>query len=137
MKRPLLSGLLRLAAFSLLFLLVLVAADFFLVDTDSVAALTIREMQQADDIELAVVGSSVVRDHFNQQMIREKTGLSSFSVTAPGAGFPPTPIRILVNSSSPRCRMMFLSPLCPPALPFFRIRRWPTGRSISSDMTIR
>ena len=87
MKRPLLSGLLRLAAFSLLFLLVLVAADFFLVDTDSVAALTIREMQQTDDIELAVVGSSVVRDHFNQQMIREKTGLSSFSVTAPGAGF--------------------------------------------------
>ena len=87
MNKSLLVKGLRLLGFAAVFLLVLIAADFFLVDTDSVAALTIREMQQADDIQLAIVGSSVVRDHFNEDMITRETGLSSFSVTAPGAGF--------------------------------------------------
>ena len=79
--------MLRLLAFMAVFLAFLVLADFFLVETDSVVAATVREMQHSDDIELAVVGSSVVRDHFNERMIREKTGLRSFSVTGPGASF--------------------------------------------------
>ena len=78
---------LRLAAFLLCFALLVLAANFTLVKTDSVVAMTLREMRQAQDIQLAVVGSSVVRDHFNQALISEQTGLSSYSIAIPGAGF--------------------------------------------------
>ena len=56
----------RFAAFLLVFLIFTAMGDFWLVNTDSVTAKTVIEMQARDDIELAVVGSSVVRDHFNQ-----------------------------------------------------------------------
>ncbi len=77
----------RLFGFTAVFLFALILADFFLVETESVVATTVREMQHSNDIELAIVGSSVVRDHFNERMIRDQTGLRSFSVTGPGTGF--------------------------------------------------
>ena len=87
MKKPLLRGILRIAAFCLCLLLFLIAADFLLVQTDSITAITITEMKQRDDIQLAVVGSSVVRDHFNEALITEETGMESFSVAVAGSGF--------------------------------------------------
>ena len=80
-------GAFRLTAFSFLFLIVIALGDFWLVNTDSVTAKTVIDMQARNDIELAVVGSSVVRDHFNQQLISKETGRKSFSVTIPGSGF--------------------------------------------------
>ena len=80
-------GAVRLAFFLALLLLVICFGNFWLVNTDSVTAKTVMEMQERTDIELAVVGSSVVRDHFNQQLISKETGKKSFSVTIPGSGF--------------------------------------------------
>ena len=77
----------RIAGFMLCFALVVLLANRFLLQTDTVAFLTIREMQERDDIELAIVGSSVVRDHFDPYLISEETGLTTYDVTMPTANF--------------------------------------------------
>ena len=74
----------RLAAFLLVFVLLLLFANTHFIKTDTYAALTLQEMKHRDDIELAVVGSSLVRDHFNAALISEKTGLNAFSAAVPG-----------------------------------------------------
>ena len=51
-------------------------------------------------------------------------------------GFSPTPIFTRLKFWVPECRIMFLIPLCPPALPFFRMRISPGFRLISSKRTI-
>lgn len=76
------------AAFAALFALIVLLANTYLIQTDTITALTLREMQAREDIELAFVGSSVVRDHFNVQLITEKTGLTAFNVTVPCASMP-------------------------------------------------
>ena len=85
MKNKTLRGLLRLAAFVLCFVPVLLFANTFLIKTDTYARLTLAEMKQRDDIDLVFVGSSIVRDHFNAEMITEETGLESFSLGIPCA----------------------------------------------------
>lgn len=87
-KHPNLTALGRLALFFLGFALVLVFANTHLIQTDTIARLTLYEMQQREDIELALVGSSIVRDHFNAQMITEETGLETFCATVPTASMP-------------------------------------------------
>ena len=89
MKRhPNLRGLIRLGLFALGFMLLLLFANTHLIQTDTIARLTLREMQAREDIELAFVGSSIVRDHFNAQRITEKTGRSAFCATVPTASMP-------------------------------------------------
>ena len=78
---------LRLALFFCTALLFLVAANFLLVQTDSVTAITFHEMRSAPVIDLAVIGSSVVRDHFNEQLISEQTGMNAYSISVPSASF--------------------------------------------------
>ena len=111
-KHPNLCALARLALFLLGFVLLLVFANTHLIQTDTIARLTIYEMQQRDDIELALVGSSIVRDHFNAQMITEKTGLETFCATIPTASMP-TSIALtkeLMRTNSPEWVVMVTEP---------------------------
>ena len=85
MKNKTLRGLLRLAAFGLCFVPVLLFANTFLIKTDTYARLTLAEMKQRSDIDMVFVGSSIVRDHFNAEMITKETGLESFSLGIPCA----------------------------------------------------
>ncbi len=74
----------RLAVFLLGFALLVILADCTLIQTDTFVALTLSEMKSRSDIELAIVGSSIVRDHFNAELISEKTGKQAFSAAVPG-----------------------------------------------------
>ena len=74
----------RLFAFLLAFVPVVLLADTFLIQTDTFVALTMDELKTRSDIELAVVGSSIVRDHFNAPLISERTGMQAFSAAVPG-----------------------------------------------------
>lgn len=87
-KHPNLSRAAKLVLFFLGFALLIAFANTHLIQTDTIARLTIHEMQQRSDIELALVGSSIVRDHFNAQMITEETGLETFCATVPTASMP-------------------------------------------------
>ena len=74
----------RLFAFLLAFVPIVLLADTFLIQTDTFVALTMDELKTRSDIELAVVGSSIVRDHFNAPLISERTGMQAFSAAVPG-----------------------------------------------------
>ena len=56
MKNKTLRGLLRLAAFGLCFVPVLLFANTFLIKTDTYARLTLAEMKQRSDIDMVFVG---------------------------------------------------------------------------------
>ena len=71
----------RLIAFGISFILLLVVTNTFLIQLDSVTAITMHEMKSRNDIELALVGSSIVQYHFNPAIIQENTGLETFNVT--------------------------------------------------------
>lgn len=71
----------RLAAFLLLAALLIPLGNTFLVQLDTFATLTLRDIRERDDIELAVVGSSIVQHHFNPEIITQATGLTAFDVT--------------------------------------------------------
>ena len=75
----------RLCIFVLGFIWLLVFANTFLIKTDTYARLTLAEIKERDDIQVAFVGSSIVRDHFNAKLISEQTGLTCFSVGIPCA----------------------------------------------------
>ena len=111
-KHSNLSSVFRLVLFLLGFVLVLVFANTHLIQTDTIARLTIHEMQQRDDIELALVGSSIVHDHFNAQMITEKTGLETFCASIPTASMP-TSIALtkeLLSTNSPEWIVLVTEP---------------------------
>ena len=74
----------RFFAFFLAFVPVVLLANTFLIQTDTFVALTMDELKTREDIELAVVGSSIVRDHFNAALISEQTGMQAFSAAVPG-----------------------------------------------------
>ena len=111
-KHPNLSGMVRLALFFLGFALLIAFANTHLIQTDTIARLTIHEMQQRDDIELALVGSSIVRDHFNAQMITDKTGLETFCATVPTASMPASIAltRELFETNSPEWVILVTEP---------------------------
>lgn len=87
-KRLNLRRIFSLCAFLLGFVLLIIFADLHFIKTDTIAALTLHEMKQRSDIELAIVGSSIVRDHFNAPMITEQTGKNAFCATIPTASNP-------------------------------------------------
>lgn len=74
-------SLIRLAVFLLLCVLLIPLGNTFLVQQDTFAALTMRDIHERDDIELAIVGSSIVQHHFNPEIITEATGLTAFDAT--------------------------------------------------------
>ncbi len=77
--------IIRLCVFLLGFVWLIIFANTFLIKTDTYARLTLAELQERDDIQVAFVGSSIVRDHFNAEMISEQTGFTCFSVGIPCA----------------------------------------------------
>lgn len=111
-KHPNLRGMAMLALFVLGFVLLLAFANVHLIQTDTVARLTIHEMQQRSNIELALVGSSIVRDHFNAQMITEETGLNAFCATVPTASMPASIAltRELFETNSPEWVVLVTEP---------------------------
>ena len=83
MKHPTFRGLLRLAAFLLGLALIVAFANTFCIKTDIHAALTMAEVKARSDIEVAFVGSSIVRDHFNAEMISKEIGKTCFALGIP------------------------------------------------------
>ena len=83
MKHPTFRGLLRLAAFLLGLALIVAFANTFCIKTDIYAALTMSEVKTRSDIEVAFVGSSIVRDHFNADMISKEIGKTCFALGIP------------------------------------------------------
>lgn len=102
----------KLGAFFLGFALLLAFANRHLIITDTFAALTMHEMKARDDIDLALVGSSIVRDHFNAQLITEETGLDTFLATVPTASMPASiaMTRELYRTSSPEWTVLVTEP---------------------------
>ena len=80
MKHPTFRGLLRLAAFLLGLALIVAFTNTFCIKTDIYAALTMAEVKTRSDIEVAFVGSSIVRDHFNAEMISKEIGKTCFAL---------------------------------------------------------
>lgn len=111
-KHPNLRGLAYLSLFLLGFALVLAFANTHLIQTDTIARMTLHEMHQRDDIELAFVGSSIVRDHFNAELITEQTGKEAFCVTVPTASTPGSIalIRELFETNSPEWVVLVTEP---------------------------
>ena len=98
-----LRGLLRLAAFLLLLPVLLLACNTLFTQTDSVAAMTMHEIRERDDIQLAIVGSSMALYHFNPAIITEETGMITFTAAMTGL-MPPGAIALteeLFEHSSP------------------------------------
>lgn len=54
-----------------------------LIQTDTYSALPLAELKNRDDIDLAVVGSSIVGEHLNANLVSEQTGLTAFSASVP------------------------------------------------------
>ena len=107
-KHPNLRGMAMLALFLLGFALLLAFANVHLIQTDTIARLTIYEMQQRSDIELALVGSSIVRDHFNAPMITELTEKNAFCATIPTASTPaPSLSALSIHSTSNTAQYSF------------------------------
>ena len=57
---------LRFGAFLLILVLVVLLANAVLIQTDTYSALPLAELKSRDDIDLAVVGSSIVGEHQRQ-----------------------------------------------------------------------
>lgn len=105
-------GAVKLAVFLLGFALLLSFANTHLIKTDTFTSLTLHEMKSRSDIELALVGSSVVRDHFNVEIISEETGMNAFCATVPSASLPAS-IAIskeLYRTSTPEWMVLVVEP---------------------------
>lgn len=102
----------KLAAFLLGFALLIAFANRHLIITDTFASLTMHEMKSRDDIELAIIGSSIVRDHFNVDLIEEETGLETFDVTIPTASMPASIalLKELYRTNSPEWVVLVTEP---------------------------
>lgn len=84
MKKNILA-VVKLGVFMLGFVLLALFGSFHFIQTDTFSTLTMKELQQRSDIELAFVGSSIVRDQLNVQLIEDEIGLTTFSATIPCA----------------------------------------------------
>lgn len=71
----------RFLSFFLLPVLVLTASNLLLLRSDALTYYSIREAVQSEQLDLALVGSSIVFADFNPQIITEKTGLETYSLT--------------------------------------------------------
>ena len=105
-------SLLLLALFMLGFVLVVWFFNLHFIQTDTFCAINIKEMQSRDDIDMAIIGSSIVRDHFNVEMISEDTGLTAFNVAVPCASLQAdiAVINELYRTHSPEWTVLVLEP---------------------------
>lgn len=71
----------RFLSFFLLPVLVLTASNLLLLRSDALTYYSIREAVQSEQLDLALVGSSIVFSDFNPQIITEKTGLETYNLT--------------------------------------------------------
>ena len=71
----------RFLSFFLIPVLVLTASNLLLLRADAHTYYSLREAVQSERIDLALVGSSIVYADFNPQIITEKTGLETYSLT--------------------------------------------------------
>ena len=110
MKTRNLRGLLRMAAFFALLLVLIRFANTFLVQTDASSFMTLHEMKTAERIELALVGSSVVRNQFNPALISEQTGLDTFCAAIPCLAMPGSLAltSMLYDDHSPEWTVLFV-----------------------------
>ena len=83
MHRLLLKRIVRLWTFLLVFLILAFAGNLIFVRPDTFAVLTLRDLRNTPDAELVFVGSSVVRNHINPEILSRETGK-----TAVNAGIP-------------------------------------------------
>ena len=84
----LLRRLLRLLVFLLLFLLLAFAGNWIFVRPDTFAVLTLQDLRHTPDAELVFVGSSVVRNHINPEILREETGKRAINAGIPCLSLP-------------------------------------------------
>lgn len=110
MKSPNLRGTVRLLAFIALALVLIRFADTFLIQTDASSYMTVHELQTAEDIELALVGSSVVRNQFNPELISEQTGLNTYCAAIPCLAMPGSLAltSMLYDRQSPEWTVLFV-----------------------------
>ena len=110
MKTRNLRGALRMLAFFALLLVLIRFANTFLVQTDTSSFMTLHEMKTTESIELALVGSSVVRNQFNPSLITEQTGLSTFCVSIPCLAMPGSLAltSMLYDNHSPEWTVLFV-----------------------------
>lgn len=104
--------LLRIAGFLLCLALLVAFANTHLLQTDTIPFLTMTEMKARSDIELAIIGSSVVRDHFNPELIGEETGLTTFDAAVPCASLPAdlAMTETLFQTNSPQWVVLVMEP---------------------------
>lgn len=74
----------------LLFIAILVAgihvANTYLIKTDAAAFMTLHEIKTTADADIAFVGSSVVRNQFNPEIVSRETGKKAINVGIPCLG---------------------------------------------------
>lgn len=98
----------------LIFIALLCAAVFlantFLIRLDAASYMTLHEMKTRSDIELALVGSSVVRNQFNPELISGITGRETFNVALPCLGMQGSlaAISMLYDTNSPEWTVLIV-----------------------------
>ena len=97
-------GWLRLLAFFLIPMLFIYAANRLLLCPDAHSYFTLTDLTHRQDIELALVGSSVVGYNIDPDIITEKTGLSTFDASIGMMGLPSSVAvtRLLLEHNSPK-----------------------------------
>lgn len=78
----------RLALFLLVLCLIFRFCNTFMIKVDLFAYLALDELEHTDGIELAVVGSSLVQNHVNPEIIEEITGKSTYNASVPYMSYP-------------------------------------------------
>ena len=110
MKSRNLRGVLRILVFTALLLVLIRFANTWLVQTDASSFMTLHEMKTAESIELALVGSSVVRNQFNPELISQQTGLDTYCAAIPCLAMPGSLAitSMLYDSHSPAWTVLFV-----------------------------
>ena len=88
MHRLLLKRIVRLWTFLLVFLILAFAGNLIFVRPDTFAVLTLRDLRNTPDAELVFVGSSVVRNHINPEILSRETGKTAVNAGIPCLSLP-------------------------------------------------
>ena len=78
----------RAACFMLIMLALVSFGNRFLIQQDTIAYLTMEEIHERTDIEIAVVGSSIAQLHFDPDIIERHTGKETMCATITNLGLP-------------------------------------------------
>ena len=76
----------------------------FLLKRDSASFLPIHEIQERSDVEVVFIGSSLVRNGINPDIVNRETGLVCFDLGIPGMKLPgvETCIHFIAKKNKPR-----------------------------------